>query len=53
MVGGFTAHFSSFGNGLYHRSENAGGIARKVSREELEQIADRARALGFEVSVSA
>ena len=25
----------------------------KVSREELEQIADRARALGFEVSVSA
>ena len=26
---------------------------KKVSREELEQIADRARALGFEVSVSA
>ena len=25
----------------------------KVSREELEKIADRARALGFEVSVSA
>lgn len=29
VVGGFTAHFSSFGNGLYHRSENTGGIARK------------------------